>query len=72
MTTLFGLFGLILSSCFSFVPALGTVKESLNIDVKLLKPKSVYGIIGLASLMNINRIFQIGRLSVLLATASPL
>jgi len=29
-------------SCFSFVPALGTVKESFNIDVKLLKPKSVY------------------------------
>ena len=29
-------------SCFSFVPALGTVKESFNIDVKLLKHKSVY------------------------------
>lgn len=30
MTALFGLFGLILSSCFSFVPARGTVKESFN------------------------------------------
>jgi hypothetical protein len=54
MTSLFGLFGLILSSCFSFVPARGTIKESFNIDVKLLKPKSVYGIVGLTPLKIIN------------------